>query len=202
MRTDNMPEFASVVVFLGPDGSGKSTIIDLVEARLKENGLTATRFYFAPGYLRRYRPKGVSTITNAPHEGRQYGPFLTAVKISLMLLEFTLGMRQLRRRYPIALFDRYVHDLLVDPRRYRMARVRWWMRAMLALAPKPDLMVVISAPAEVIHGRKQEVPFEETKRQMADYVALAATFPNSLVVNNTGSPKAAAETVLSRLLHR
>lgn len=202
MRTEHETESAYVVVFLGPDGAGKSTIMELVEARLNKSSEIASRFYFAPGYLSRYRPKGGSTITTAPHEGRQYGTVLTAAKISLMLIEFTLGIRQLRRRHRVALFDRYIHDLLVDPRRYRMARVRWWMRAMMALAPKPDLLVVILAPAEVIHGRKQEVPLEETKRQVVAYAALALSFPNSLVVDNTCSPAATAETILERLLQR
>lgn len=188
-----------VVVFLGPDGAGKSTVLELVKSRLAAEGTGFASYYFAPGFLRRYRPTGDGSITTNPHEGRQYGPPLIAAKIALMLFEFRLGMPRIRRTQDLALFDRYISDLLVDPRRYRMKQVRWWMRALLALAPKPDLTVVISAPAEQIQARKQEVPFAETERQLAAYAALAARLPNAFVVENTAAPEVAAEAVLARI---
>ena len=188
-----------VVVFLGPDGAGKSTVLNLVKDRLTESGADFHSYYFAPGFLARYRPKGDNAVTTNPHDGRQYGAGLIVAKIALMLFEFRMGVRKVRKKHDIVLFDRFIHDLLVDPKRYRMERLRWWMRAMLGLAPKPDLLIVISAPAEVIHGRKQEVPFEETKRQVEAYKALATGFANALVIENTGTPEQAAEAALARL---
>lgn len=191
-----------VIVFLGPDGAGKSTVLNLVKERLSGQGADFHSYYFAPGYLRRYRPKGNGTVTTNPHEGMQYGTLMIIAKISLMLFEFRMGMRKIRSQHDLLLFDRFIHDLLIDPRRYRMKRLRWWMRTMLVLAPKPDLLVVITAPAEVIQSRKQEVPFDETIRQVEAYRALAAEFSNALVVENTGMPEDAAESVLMSVVSR
>ena len=48
-----------VVAFFGPDGAGKSTLLGLVEAGLGAHGVLHCRtYYFAPGFLKRYRPKG------------------------------------------------------------------------------------------------------------------------------------------------
>jgi len=191
---------SKIVAFFGPDGAGKSTVLSLVVQDLERRGLSPKTFYFAPGFLPRYRPKFDGSVTTNPHEGRQYRPVLIAAKIALMLFEFRMGLCAVRRRHRLALFDRFIHDLLVDPKRYRMGRVRWWMRAMITLAPRPDLVVVISAPAEVIHARKQEVPFAETERQILAYAALAEAFPNACVIVNATTPEAAAEQVIARIL--
>lgn len=188
-----------IVVFLGPDGAGKSTVMKLVEAKLAEAGVPFNYYYFAPGFLKRYQPKGDGSVTIRPHEGRQYGTGLVLAKILLMLVEFRAGVTRLRREPRIALFDRYILDILVDPTRYRMDRVRWWMRALLRLAPQPDLLVVVSAPADVIQSRKQEVPPEETARQVVAYEALAGEIASGMVIYNTTTSDEAASTVVARL---
>jgi thymidylate kinase len=193
------PTGGKVIAFLGPDGAGKSTILQLVQTGLTERGTDFSYYYFAPGFLKRYRPKAGATVTTRPHEGRQYGPLLVLAKILLMLFEFRCGIARLRRQPRLALFDRYILDLLVDPRRYRMGHLRWWMRALLRLAPQPDLLVILSAPAALIQARKQEVAPEETARQVAAYEALAHRGGPALVVHNTGTPEAAAAVVLARL---
>jgi thymidylate kinase len=189
-----------VIVFLGPDGAGKSTVLAGVERGLARHAGKFKTFYFAPGHLRRYRPKTEQTITTNPHEGRQYSPILVAAKIMLMLFEFHMGIRRVRRDYSLALFDRFIHDILVDPMRYRMRSLRWWMRVMLALAPRPDLVVVVTAPAKIIHSRKQEVPFGETERQISVYRELAKSFPFAIVIENTGKPETAIKTALAEIL--
>lgn len=188
-----------IVVILGPDGVGKSTILNLLKAKLDSLGRDISYRYFAPGYLKRYRPKENVSVTTNPHEGRQYGSTLIITKLLLMLFEFRMGVALLRRTNKMVLFDRYIHDVLVDPRRYRMERLRWWMRWLLKAAPKPDLLIIFSAPAEVIQARKQEVPPEETARQLAAYEALAYTLPNTVIIHNNTNPDAVVEAVLTRL---
>lgn len=188
------------VVFLGPDGAGKTTLLRLVEEELAARNIDFARYYFAPGFLKRYRPSGPQTITTNPHEGRQYGPGLVLLKVLLMLFEFNMGLPKVKRRNALVLFDRFIHDLLVDPRRYRMGRVRWWMRALLKLAPRPDLAVIIIAPPEVIQARKQEVPPEETARQVEAYRQATRLFPRAIAVDNTGAPDHTAQCILDEIL--
>lgn len=197
-----MNKSVKTVVFLGPDGAGKSTLIGLVERDLKMQGLDFATYYFAPGFLKRYRPSGVATITTNPHEGRQYGAGLVFAKILLMLFEFNFGLPKVKRRNAFVLFDRFIHDLLVDPRRYRMGRVRWWMTMMLRFAPRADLYITIIAPPAVIQARKQEVSEEETERQVKAYQAIAERFRSSLVVENVGPPEDISARIVSTILGR
>lgn len=196
-----MSKRLKTIVFLGPDGAGKTTLLSLVEDELTAHGVNFARYYFAPGYLKRYRPSGSPTINTNPHEGRQYGAGLVLLKVLLMLFEFNMGLPKVKRRNPLVLFDRFIHDLLVDPRRYRMGRARWWMWALLKLAPRPDLVVIITAPPEVIQTRKQEVPPEETTRQVAAYRQTARLFPRALEVDNTGAPEITARRITDEILN-
>lgn len=189
-----------IIIFLGPDGAGKSTILEGVKGGLTQARRPWIARYFAPGFLPRYRSRVGGAVTTDPHAGRQYSPPVVLVKVLLMLFEFTMGVSQLRKQSNIVLFDRFIHDLLVDPVRYRMGRVRWWMRALLMLAPRPDLLIIVTAPASLIHSRKQEVPFEETERQNAAYLMLAERFPSAIVVENIGAPEEAIEAALAEIL--
>ena len=187
------------IVFLGPDGAGKTTIIELVEIGLARQDIDFAKYYFAPGFFRRYRPKETVSITTNPHEGRQYCAFLVFTKILLMLFEFRMGLPKAKLAHEVSLFDRYIHDLLVDPKRYRMQRTRWWMRVMLKFAPTPDLCIAIIAPVSVIQARKQEVPVEETARQIEAYKAVLRLVPHAILVENVGPPEALASMIIDKI---
>jgi hypothetical protein len=56
-------------------------------------------------------------------------------------------------------------DLAVDPRRYRLDVPPLLVRALGVALPHPDVAFVLEAPAEVVRGRKAELPVEELDRQ-------------------------------------
>ena len=52
------------------------------------------------------------------------------------------------------------------------------------LTPKPDLVVLLDAPSEVVQGRKQEgISFEETRRQREAYRSLVGNLPHSVIID-------------------
>jgi hypothetical protein len=70
----------------------------------------------------------------------------------------------------LVIFDRYYHDLLIDPLRYRYGGPMWLARFLGRLVPPPDLLfLVLDAEDGVILSRKREVPLEELRRQRAGY---------------------------------
>jgi thymidylate kinase len=88
-------------------------------------------------------------------------------------------------RSTLMLNHRYLVDALVDPRRYRYGGPRWLSHLVWKLAVKPDLVILLDAPAEVIQARKQEVPLEETARQREAYRSLVGTMPNGRIADAT-----------------
>ena len=79
--------------------------------------------------------------------------------------------------------DRYMTEIVVDPRRFRFAGPAWLGGIFRRLTPPLDLVILLDAPPDVLQSRKQEVPFEETKRQREAYRALVRHMPNGRIVN-------------------
>ena len=173
------------VAVLGADGSGKTTVI----GRLREH-LARTQ-PSAPLYLH-FRPRLGSRVDGAlpvtqPHGEPPRGPLLSTAKLLYYLFDFAAGwackVGPARRQGRVIIFDRYFSDLLIDPRRYRQGRALVSARAVAALIPEPDLIIVLDAPASVLQARKQEVSFQESERVREGYLALARSAVRAQVVD-------------------
>ena len=80
------------------------------------------------------------------------------------IVGYYLTIRPALARSTLVLFDRYLVDALIDPRRYRYGGPRWALEALWWAIPKPDLVVLLDAPTHVLRDRKQELPAEEIDR--------------------------------------
>jgi thymidylate kinase len=171
------------VAFLGADGSGKSSVIEgVAKALTPAFRRTARRHLFPSGAA---APSRVPVID--PHAAPLRGSLLSAIQLTTWLLRYVMGW--LRDVWPTkvgstaVLFDRYYHDLLVDPRRYRYGGPAWLARVVGRLVPKPDLWILLDAPVEVLQARKQEVSVDESDRQRLAYLALMTQLENGVVID-------------------
>jgi len=83
----------------------------------------------------------------------------------------------------LVICDRYYHDILIDPKRYRYGGPISVARLIGQLMPQPDLWVLLDASTEVLQARKQEVSKEETSRQRLAYLAFAKAQKSYVVVD-------------------
>ncbi|HTE40153.1 MAG TPA: hypothetical protein VK629_04950 [Steroidobacteraceae bacterium] len=187
---------------LGPDGSGKSSIIAAAERRVREAFRQTTIVHLRPGFL--YRPDRAPTRT--PHADRPRSRGRSFAKLLYFAGDYVLGywfsLRSLLVRSNGVLFDRYYDDILADPIRYRHTGSMKWVRRLRAFVPRPDLWILLDAPTAVLQSRKQEVSSEETERQRHAYRELLegqqhvaiidASAPLTEVVTN------AADAILQR----
>jgi thymidylate kinase len=174
------------IAFLGPDGSGKSSVIENVRLDLAPAFRRTAYFHLRPQVGQGTGARVVIDATD-PHGQAPRGMLSSMGKVLFYLFDYTAGhllkVRPKLIRSTLVIFDRYYHDLLVDPRRYRYGGPRWFSRLAGRLVPRPDVFVFLDAPPEVLQARKQEVPFEETGRQRAAYLELARTLRNSHVID-------------------
>jgi thymidylate kinase len=112
---------------------------------------------------------------------------LSTAKLLYYLFDFAAGYAckvwPARRRGRVIIFDRYYADLLIDPQRYRQGPALVSARAVGALIPQPDLMIILDAPAAVLQARKQEVSFNESERVRKGYLSLARSTSRAHVVD-------------------
>ena len=166
------PDCGLHVVFLGPDGVGKSTVIEAVRDHLAGAFLGVEYRTFAPSLI----PQRFQQEKETPHALPPRGYFASLLKAAWWAVCYTLlymlTVRPAKARGRFVMNHRYLLDAMVDRRRYRYAGPQWLLKVVWAVAPKPDLIVLLDADAEIIWARKKEVALEETIRQRQAYRGL------------------------------
>ena len=175
------------VCFIGPDGSGKSTTVDLMAKLLgaQQDVLPVNRVYLGSGkpvlptrkLTRRLhgikdgdgKAQAIRDVTPRRLRGALH---VTADEI----LRYWVQVRPKLSPHGIVLADRYAYDLfrVNNP----TVRKRWFRRLGTMVIPAPDITFFIEGDPAVIAERKKELTVEETVRQQRAYRELAAFVPN------------------------
>ena len=139
------------------------------------------------------RRQAARSPTTDPHGLPARNPALSLCYFGLHWLEFLLGaplrLRPVTFRGGLVLIDRYYYDFFVDQRRYRLAVPPSLVRLGHFFLNKPDLVLLLDAPAEVLQRRKQEVPPAETERQRQAYRELIRGLSNGVVLDAAQPPE-------------
>jgi len=199
-----------VVALVGPDGAGKTTLARSLEG---EAPLRARRIYMGTnrdagdalaigGWVARRR---------AALGDRDRG----VARLALKALGAVAHLAEQRYRHALALqhwarggivvFDRYALDLDVNARLQRAPvsparRLKNWL--LHAGTLRPDLVLVLDAPGEVLYARKGEHSPDRLERMRRAYVALGSEFPEVVVIDAAQDAGAVRRTVTSLLWAR
>ncbi len=175
------------ICFLGPDGSGKSSVIDRILPVIEPIYRKQKYIHLRPKLG--YKNIGSSEKVENPHAQELRGVVGSLLKIVYFFFDYILGyflkIRPMLVRSTCVVFDRYYYDLLVDPRRYRYGASMNFANFVGKFIPKPDLVILLDAPADVLQQRKQEVPYEETARQRDVYLMLVKAMGNGVVIDSS-----------------
>lgn len=189
------------IALLGPDGSGKSTIMERISEELAKAFRRVQRQHLRPRVLGRARSQGPVTD---PYGKPPRGLVGSLLKLLFFWADFVIGAATwvFPRRVgsTLIIFDRYFHDLLADPARYRYGAPLSVARALARIVPEPDLLFVLDAPAEILQSRKREVSPIESARQRQRYRKLAAAHPPAIVIDAARPLDQVVADVLSHIL--
>lgn len=189
------------IVFLGPDGSGKSTVIAALQQQLSQAFRRVEYRHLLPGKL----PKAglAQTVTN-PHAKPLRGRLGSLAKLlhfwSLYQLGSLLWLYPRHVRSTLVIFDRYYQDLLADPARYRYGGSLALARYLGRWLPQPDLVFILDAPVELLQSRKQEVPPAESLRQREAYRVLITEFRHAHIVDTSQPLEQVVGNVLTQVV--
>jgi thymidylate kinase len=179
-----------IISLLGCDGSGKSTVIDQLVSHSDDfesfRGVTYHHLFAT-----KKESFGKPPVSN-PHDQIPRSWMMSNLKLMYFFVKYFFGYWLIaypqKVRSKLVVFDRYYYDILVDPRRYRHNGSVLLTRFIGKIIPKPDLFFVIDVPAEILQQRKQEVTFEESKRQRQAYLDLKNQLQDISIIDNTKQP--------------
>jgi len=159
-----------LLAVMGPDGAGKSTVIEGLSRDFVIPMRRQILFHWRPELLARRKGKGPVT---EPHGQTSRGLLASMAYLSVFFADcwsgylFVIWARLVKSDF--VQFDRYFHDVLVDPLRYRYGGPVWYARFLCRLLPEPDLVILLDANEDLIFARKTELTRAEIQRQRAAY---------------------------------
>lgn len=162
------------VILLGPDGSGKTTISNILTNNFKKVFFSARLYHFNFKFFPRLnkfklrkRQEPDYTLPNSGTYAKIQSRFKSVIYTIYYGIEIiitsNLRGRQLISNGCLLIFDRYLHDYFFQ-RSYRKAPVNL-LKFILKLCYKPDLIIYLDGEAESINKRKNELSPDEIKIQ-------------------------------------
>ena len=186
-----------VISFMGVDGSGKSTLIELLKKNLKNKFRKIKYIHLRPYLILLDK----STVQATPHKTKNTWPILfnffrILYWLTIYRFFFYLFVNNSKQ---LIIFDRYAHDLLIDPIRYKFNLPSGITKFILNLFPNPSLWVVLNAPIKVLEKRKKELPTKELKKQIRSYLNFAKQRKNSIIVNTNNSVQSSLSLIIKKI---
>ena len=170
-----------IVSLMGVDGSGKTTL-----AKKLHKMFNGSKYLHLKPYILFQDRRTV--IKNPQHQKKSIF-ILSLLRLLSWLVSYQVFFRFNKSR-KIYIFDRYAHDILIDPLRYKHSLSNNLTKFILNFFPKPDLWIFLNLPLKTIESRKCELSTNELKRQIKDYTKFFRNHKNVLeLTSNTREKK-------------
>lgn len=198
------------VGFTGPDGSGKTTVIDLLLERLAPVFRTAHKYYhFRPALFGNLGEvahnaglkKEVDRDYNKPHRGGKTSLLSSFVRLLYYSLDYIVGywvkVKSVTRITRVVIFDRYYTDIICDSRRSRIYLNYKFLYGFGKLFfPSLDYNFLLTASIDTILTRKKELDEEgiQTINRKIDYLSGKKGYKKIL---NEQTPEVAVAEILN-----
>lgn len=201
--------------FTGPDGAGKTTVINLLIERLSPVFAKAHRYYhFRPELFKNISDvaqsaglkKTIDKRYDIPHRGGETGKLNSVLRLFYYATDYILGyllrVKSTTRITRLAIFDRYYTDIICDSRRSRIFlnyKFLYWFGQLFI--PALDYNILLTADVDTILVRKKELSHEEISL-INKKISYLSKKPGYKVVYNDLSFNDAVNTILLHIFEQ
>ena len=194
--------FGIMVVLIGPDGSGKSSIVNEMKKEylrlpFRKIQLFHGHFQIIPR-LRKYSAL-INKLINSKEsykikeisriDYKERSIFNSLIVILYHTIDFFIGRLLLyyyRQRGDLIIFDRYFYDYFIQS---EYNKTPFFIKKFLSLfVPPPDLLILLKANSNVIYNRKKDITLDEIKRQQDKFPFINQFGKYNYVIETDHSP--------------
>jgi thymidylate kinase len=201
-----------LIVIVGPDGSGKTTIANEIGRILRKNNVhsrhLAMNFSVLPKLRDIINPFLKKKITPSHVEGEYLGgmkdPPNSILRgmcyVTWYGIDYCLGqikLNQWKKRGEVIIFARYFYDYYFQ-RAYSKVP-HWYINIFEKIIPEPSFILTINRPAEDIFKLKPELSIDEIVRQQSAISKLLENKINYYVIDGSSGIENTLEQVKSIL---
>lgn len=199
-----------MVSFSGPDGCGKTTVIEMLRERLAVN--TPKLYHFRPSLLPNLGEvahkagvvKEVDRNFDQPHRAKKKGKVNSLIRLCYYLTDYIIGywirILPVRQRKHIIFFDRYFTDVIVDSERSSIFLNYKFIAFLRHFIPKCQYNFIFKVDPETIRVRKQELEIDDMNRIYSRLEYLCARDKRYHWIDNNSTPEEAVKQILDALL--
>lgn len=202
------------VGFTGPDGSGKTTILNKVEKELRVVYVNTTVHHFRPTVIPRIAElfkkyglkKEVDKNYDQPHRGAQTSKLSSWIRLSYYIADYIIGYsivtHPMLYKRGIVIFDRYYTDIISDSKRSRISLDFKRIFMLRKLVPKMDHNFIIFVSPELVLQRKQELTREQIDEIYERLNYICDNDKNYIRINNDREPEIAINNIFDHILEQ
>ncbi len=184
------------LVLTGPDGVGKSTVRKILIENL------------APCFRRIDQHHLFTPLTNdlvekpkVPYKKQPFGALGSLIKLLIISVRclrfFAKHIWYNRRRSTLIVNDRYILDVIADPRRFRVSIPSSIITTLINILPQPDLNIILIADPEIIQSRKSEVSIEHTEQQIIQFKTAGERTTGAMVIDASCSAEQTTQNIVN-----
>ncbi|MFC1850239.1 hypothetical protein ACFL27_08615 [candidate division CSSED10-310 bacterium] len=208
-----LADFGIFIVFIGPDGSGKTTTAkalletEVIRALFQIKSYLHERFSYLPrlrtivNFLARKDSENSGGPDEVVFSPEEFGFFRATMYPLYYCLDYLLGhffIRRIKAYYSIAVSDRYFHDYFIQKRYSRCPR--WLLFFLTKIIPKPDILIYLDHQPELIRARKKDLPVVEISRQVRECQKMIQDSPNGFMVDTSNNTEKVVKEIQNIIL--
>lgn len=195
--------------FTGPDGAGKTTVIELLKEQIASVfGKAIENYHFRPTLIpnlgeaahSRGLKKEVDKEYDKPHRSRKKGPLNSFLRLCYYTVDYIAGFWIKIKPHchvtKFVIFDRYYTDIIADSRRSSIHLNKrflyYWAKLFI---PSLHYNILLTADTDAILSRKQELDAAGINRINKNLDFLSGQEGYYLILNNA-KPMDAVEKIL------